>query len=127
MQSKIPINLARNQRKSRNPWESKLWMYLRNRRFYNLKFKRQVSIGTFIFDFGCDERKMLIELDGGQHSESGIHERDEDKEQCAKNQGYQILRFWNNDIDYNIDGVLETIRVAIFTTSPQPSPRQERE
>ncbi len=104
---------SRKLRKTHNPWETKLWQYLRAGRFCNLKFKRQVQIGQYIFDFSCREKMLLIELDGGQHSESNISARDIVKQNFAINQGYKVLRFLNNDIDKNINGVLETIRQNI--------------
>lgn len=104
---------SRELRKTRNPWETKLWQELRAGRFYNLKFKRQVQIGQYIFDFSCREKMLLIELDGGQHSEVEISEKDIVKQNFAIGQGYKVLRFWNNDVYNNIEGVLETIRKNI--------------
>ena len=103
---------SRNQRKSQNPWESKLWHFLRAGRFYGLKFKRQTQIGSYIFDFSCRSKMILIELDGGQHSEDIISEKDRIKQKYAENEGYMVLRFWNNNIDDNMEGVLETIKKA---------------
>lgn len=104
------LAFSRQQRKSQNSWEAKLWQYLRAGRFYGLKFKRQVQIGQYIFDFSCKGKMVLIELDGGQHSEKSISERDKNKENYAESQGYKVLRFWNNDLDKNLEGVLETIK-----------------
>ncbi|MCL5666157.1 MAG: DUF559 domain-containing protein [Patescibacteria group bacterium] len=111
---------SRQQRKSQNPWESKLWQHLRANRFYNLHFKRQVQIGCYIFDFSCRNKMLLIELDGSQHGGEIILRKDRDKQKFAEKQGYKVLRFWNNDVDKNTRGVLETIKEAcgINTTSP---------
>ena len=84
MKSFIPPKLRREQRKSKNPWEAKLWKQLRNRNFYGLKFKRQTGIGKYIYDFVCDEKKLIIELDGGQHSEPEIKAKDLEKENYAQ-------------------------------------------
>ncbi len=99
-------------RKNQTPWEAKLWHYLRAKRFYGLNFKRQVNVGTYIFDFSCREKMVLVEADGGQHSDKKIFDDDKRKQAFAESFGYQVLRFWNNDIDNNIEGVLETIKKA---------------
>jgi len=104
------LSNSKNLRKNQTPWEAKLWARLRAGRFYGLKFKRQVQIGHYIFDFGCREKMLLIELDGGQHSEQKISGHDLKKQNYAKSQGYKVLRFWNNDVDKNIEGVLESIK-----------------
>lgn len=100
-------------RKQSTPWEQKLWYYLRGNRFYGLKFKRQVPMGNYIVDFCCQEKKLVIELDGGQHGESDITKKDIEKQNFLENSGYKVLRFWNNDVDGNIEGVLETIRKEV--------------
>ncbi len=102
MESQVPINLAREQRKPKNPWEAKLWIRLRNRKFYNFKFKRQVRIGFWIYDFCCNEKKLVIELE--------VKENDKNKENYAFSQGYKVLRFQNIDLGRNLEGVLEEIR-----------------
>ena len=99
-------------RKDQTPWEHKLWQYLRAGRFYDLKFKRQVQVGKHIFDFSCREKMVLIEADGGQHSYENISAYDKDKQKYGEKEGYTVLRFWNNDIDNNIEGVLESIKRA---------------
>lgn len=106
------LTYSRNLRKAQTPWEAKLWHYIRAGRFYGLKFKRQVQIGAYIFDFSCREKMLLIELDGSQHQEKNISQKDHDKEDYAKNEGYKVLRFWNNGLDNDLQGVLENIRKA---------------
>jgi very-short-patch-repair endonuclease len=101
-------------RKQSTPWEQKLWYFLRGNRFYGLKFKRQVPFGQYVADFCCQEKKIIIELDGGQHALLEISEKDKLKQQFFEKNGYAVLRFWNNDIDHNMEGVLETIRKSIF-------------
>jgi very-short-patch-repair endonuclease len=97
-------------RKNQTPWEAKFWHYLRAQRFYGLKFKRQVQIGKYIYDFSCREKMLLVEADGGQHNESKISQYDELKQNFAEKIGYKVLRFWNNEIDQNIEGVLSKIK-----------------
>ena len=70
-------------------------------------------MGSFIVDFCCQEKKLVIELDGGQHSELEITAKDKEKQSFLENSGYKVLRFWNNDVDSNIEGVLETIRKEV--------------
>lgn len=104
------LSYSRELRKNKNPWEIKLWQYLRANRFYGLPFKRQVQIDRYIFDFSCRSRMLLIELDGGQHSEKVNKSLDKLKQEYAQNSGYTVLRFQNIDIDKNIEGVLEKIK-----------------
>jgi very-short-patch-repair endonuclease len=82
--------------------ERKLWFVLRDRRFAKFKFRRQVPIGRFIADFVCFERRLVIEVDGGQHADS-ISDQRRDRWFVAN--GYRVLRFWNNEVMRNIDGV----------------------
>ena len=84
--------------RKRNSLEIKLWERLRNRRFYGFKFKNRWSLGI-IYDFSCNEKKIIVELDGGQHSEPEIKTKDENKQQYAIGQGYKVLRFQNIDVD----------------------------
>ena len=98
-------NNARNLRKNQTPQEQKLWNLLRNRRYKNLCFKRQFIIGNYIVDFVCREKKLIIELDGGQHNIDANITYDEERTKYLETEGYRVLRFWNNDIDNNIEGV----------------------
>jgi len=106
------LSNSRNLRKTQTPWESKLWQQLRAGRFYGLKFKRQVQIGMYIYDLSCREKMVLIELDGGQHSEQVISKHDKEKQDFAQQRGYTVLRCWNNELDQNMQGVLEVIKRA---------------
>jgi very-short-patch-repair endonuclease len=108
------IEISRKLRKNETPWEIKLWNYLRDRRLNGCKFKRQVRLGKYIADFYCAEKRLVVELDGGQHSEIAIHEHDQEKENYLKSEGLTILRFWNNEVDSNFEGVLETIRKSLL-------------
>ena len=113
MQSKVSTEIARKLRQSQTPWEAKLWRHLRNRNFYNIKFKRQLRIGRYVYDFGSYEKQIIIELDGSGHTEIETKLKDKDKENYAKSQGYKVLRFWNNDLGSNLEGVLETIKTIV--------------
>jgi very-short-patch-repair endonuclease len=83
---------------------------LRDRRLDGFKFVRQEAIGSFIVDFACRERKLIIEVDGGQHAESA---KDAARDAFLASEGYRVLRFWNNDVLTNREGVLLTILDAL--------------
>ena len=104
---------ARMLRKNSTIQEKRLWNLLKNRQFHNLRFKRQVPIGNYIIDFLCPEIKLVIELDGGQHNEPENIEYDTERTEFLETKGYMVLRFWNNDVYKNINGVLEEIEKYI--------------
>jgi very-short-patch-repair endonuclease len=97
--------------------ELRLWYHLRAHRFMGFKFKRQKPMGHYIVDFVCVERLLIVEIDGGQHAEQV--EYDQCRDAWLRSQGYTILRFWNNEVMQQLEGVLEKIRT---TLSPAPSP-----
>jgi very-short-patch-repair endonuclease len=92
-----------------------LWELLRNRRFVDFKFRRQVPIGTYIADFVCLPARLIVELDGGQHSES---KSDATRDAWLRSQNFRVLRIWNNELHDNRDGVMEAIWLAL-QESPQ--------
>ena len=109
---KISDNLllaSRKLRREQTPWEDKLWYYLREKRFYGLRFRRQFVIGHYIVDFCCFTKKLIIELDGGQHEEETNRQNDAERTAVLEAQGFRVIRFWNNEVDENIEGVLENI------------------
>jgi very-short-patch-repair endonuclease len=101
------IATARKLRRNSTDAELKLWLELRGRRLGGLKFRRQAPISGFVADFLCEDVKLIVEVDGGQHAEH--YEADEIRAGILRSAGYEILRFWNNDVLLNIDGVLEQI------------------
>ena len=103
--------------------ERKLWWHLRHRLAVpDTHFRRQVRLGPYIVDFASHNARLIIEVDGGQHSEQSVAEAK--RTACLKSEGYRVLRFWNNDVLRNIDGVLEAIPSAIASTpTPNPSPQ----
>jgi very-short-patch-repair endonuclease len=107
------VKLSRQLRKKQTPWEKRLWARLKGKQFFGLKFKRQVVIGNYIVDFSCFEKMLIIELDGAGHSEDSARRSDERRTKFLEDRGYKVLRFYNNDIDNNLEGVLETIRFAV--------------
>lgn len=96
------VKRARALRRSSTDAENLLWSRLRNRQFHNLKFRRQVPLGRYIVDFYCHELRLVIEADGGQHSE----EVDRLRTEWLESEGYRVTRFWNHEVMDNIDGVL---------------------
>ena len=105
--------LARNLRKNSTIQERRLWNLLKNRQFHNLKFKRQQPIGDYIVDFICKEAKIIIEVDGGQHNEPKNIEYDKTRTEYLNNLGYKVVRFWNNEIYENIEGVVLRLKEEI--------------
>jgi very-short-patch-repair endonuclease len=83
--------------------EQKLWLLLRDRRFDGIKFRRQVPFGSYILDFACFERRIVVEVDGGQHADSKI---DEIRDSRLRAEGFDVVRYWNNDVLSNPEGVL---------------------
>jgi very-short-patch-repair endonuclease len=86
-----------------------------------LKFKRQKPIGRYIVDFICIEHQLIIEVDGGQHSDQ--MEYDDERTAGLESQGFTVLRFWNHQVLQEMDGVLERIRQAVAPSPPTPLPR----
>ncbi|MBC8556097.1 MAG: endonuclease domain-containing protein [Candidatus Brocadiales bacterium] len=105
-------NIARNLRKRSTDTERFLWRHIRAKQLEGLKFRRQQPIGNYIVDFVCFEKRVLIELDGGQHSLDVEMQKDLIRDKWLEDQGYKVLRFWNNDVLKNINGVLKVIRDA---------------
>jgi len=93
--------------------ERKLWFRIRNNQL-GVKFRRQQPIGNYIADFICFEKKLVIEIDGGEHLEN---KRDEARDKWFRKQRFQILRFWNNEVLANLEGVLKIIKEKL---SPSP-------
>ena len=116
---------AKNMRQVPTDAEAKIWYHLRAKRMCGVKFKRQAPMGAYIVDFVAKHEHLIIEIDGGQHNEQVDNERTK----WLENQGFKVLRFWNNEVLANIEGVLETIRLSleqVRTPSPSPSPARGR-
>jgi len=114
------VSTARRLRRDQTDAERALWFRLRDRRLNGLKFRRQMPIKSYVVDFCCEAAHLVIELDGGQHGERNV----EDAKRTADLEayGYLVLRFWNNDVLSNIDGVLETIAAIASHVPPHPNP-----
>lgn len=100
--------------------EKALWQRLRNGQFHGVRFRRQAVIGRFIADFASYEPKLVIELDGGQHAEQASY--DDKRSAWLAAEGFTVLRFWNNDVLANLDGVVATIEEALLVASRRRDP-----
>jgi very-short-patch-repair endonuclease len=98
--------VARKLRRQRTEAEERLWYHLRGRRLGGYKFRLQRPIGPFVADFCCEGARLVVEVDGGQHADSP---EDVDRAAAIEAAGYQVLRFWNDDVLQNTDGVLTVI------------------
>jgi very-short-patch-repair endonuclease len=96
--------------------ERRLWSALRSRRLQGFKFRRQHPLGNYILDFACIEHRLVIEADGGQHADNLADER---RTAWLESQGWRVIRFWNNDILTNTEGVLDAI-LRILVENPHP-------
>lgn len=134
---KHPRNLtlvprAKTLRRQLTETEKTLWYHLRDRRMQGKKFRRQYPIGGYIADFICVECQLIVELDGGQHSEQTAY--DKKRALWLESQGYRVIRFWNNEVTQQLASVLEMIaKVLVDRESevcgkdPHPNPLPERE
>lgn len=111
--------LARNLRRNQTEAEKRLWRSFRDRQVCGFKFRRQHIIEPYIVDFVCIEKKLIVEIDGGQHAERV--EADKERTSCLENKGYKVIRFWNNEVLGNTDAVLDVI-FDILNETPHPNP-----
>ena len=107
------IELARNLRTNSTEVEKQLWWRLRNRQIDGFKFRRQFPVDGYVLDFACELEKLAIELDGGQHNLPEHIERDAERTAILAKSGWRVLRFWNNEVIENIEGVLTEIQHAL--------------
>ena len=116
--NRFKTNRARDLRRDQTHAERKLWNRIRSRSIDGCKFVRQEPICPYFVDFVCRERRLVIELDGGQHAES---ERDVVRDRWLADHRYRVLRFWNNDVLSNIDGVGDNRRGIRCGDAPSPA------
>jgi very-short-patch-repair endonuclease len=122
---------ARQLRRNLTTAERRLWYRLRGRRFFSYKMRRQVPIGPYVADFVCMDARLIIEVDGGQHAERSA--KDERRDSFLSERGFVTVRFWNNEVLGNFDGVLQTLKEVLVhrmellgrdrRPSPEPLPR----
>lgn len=111
-------------RRSQTVAEKALWRLLKRLPLEHTHFRRQAPIGPYVADFACLTGKVLIEVDGASHTTPEGIARDEERTRFLETGGYRVLRFWNNEIFDNPDGVLETIRLALPTLPMQGAPTE---
>ena len=109
-------NNAKHMRHEPTPAEARFWFHAKNRGIGGMKFRRQVPIGPFIADFLCQEARLIVEIDGGQHREA----RDAKRDAFLKASGFRVLRFWNSDVMADMSAVVDTI-LAELAAPPQPA------
>jgi very-short-patch-repair endonuclease len=113
------LDRARNLRRFSTEAEKLLWSRLRARRLEGFKFRRQVWIGNYVADFLCAEARLVVEADGSQHADQV--EYDGRRTIFLEQEGFSVVRIWNNDVTGNIEGVLSLIRDALLSGAPSPS------
>ena len=119
-QAKQKVERARELRGASTDAERLLWRHLRNRQIEGLKFRRQVPLFGVYADFYCESANLVVELDGGQHAV--MTDRDQNRTEVLQAAGIQVLRFWNNDVLENIEGVLAEIVAITKGATPHPVP-----
>ena len=102
---------TRRLRRDSTDTENALWNLVRGRQLLGYKFRRQMPIGSYIADFVCLERKLIVELDGGQHQEQTDY--DAERTRWLESQGFRVIRFWNNQVLEETDAVQDAILLAL--------------
>ena len=106
---RMSIERARDLRANPTEAEKRLWYALRQCQVEGLRFRRQMPIGYWIVDFACPSRRLIVEVDGGQHADSP---RDARRDSYLASRGWRVLRFWNNEVTGNVEGVVRAIAEA---------------
>jgi very-short-patch-repair endonuclease len=118
-------NLAKQMRHAPTPAEETLWQALRGRRLGNLKFRFQHAVRSYILDFYCPAKKLVIEVDGAIHDDAIVAERDRMRQEIIRLHGYQVLRFANDAVINDLDAVLERILAIACTREDEPTKDHE--
>jgi very-short-patch-repair endonuclease len=119
------IKLAKTLRKKMTEAERKLWGRLKTKQIEGLRFRRQEPIGEYIVDFACYEKRIIIELDGDGHLLKV--EKDNERDDWFSQHGFKVLRFWNQEVLGNLEGVLVMVWNACNHPPPSPLPSREGE
>jgi len=109
------VSRARSLRKTPTDAERLLWRRLRNKQLQGFRFRRQVAVGPYFADFVCLEAKVVVEVDGGQHNESGI---DSARDRYLQGAGFKVMRVWNTDVLANVAGVCDAILEILLAPPP---------
>ena len=113
--------IARRLRKTLTPQEVKVWNHLRSWRKQGFHFRRQAPRRGYIVDFVCLKHRLIIEIDGGQHNVDPHRASDQARDRELSRAGFHVFRFWNSEVDQNLQGVLETIHTVLIERSPHPA------
>jgi len=115
------LRFIRDLRRKSTDAERLLWGLLRNRRLEGFKFRRQHPVGKYILDFYCHEARLGVELDGGQHNDAEQHRKDNARSSFLAREGVTVIRFWNNEVLQQTEGVADKLLLAL---SPALSQRE---
>lgn len=118
---KVLLKRRRELRRNQTDAEKVIWGMVRNKKIFGLKFFRQYSVGSYILDFFCPAIRLCIEADGGQHNNTTSKQYDQTRTDFLKQQNIGVIRFWNNDILQNREGVHQTIVETINKLLPPSS------
>jgi very-short-patch-repair endonuclease len=121
MQKPNLVHRAKELRQSETEAEQIIWSWLRAKKLKGVKFRRQEPIGTYVVDFVSFEKKLIIEIDGGQHNFEETKTNDDARTAWLESQGFRVIRYWNNEVASNLDGVLTQIEEAL-AVHPLPRP-----
>jgi very-short-patch-repair endonuclease len=111
---------ARQLRANQTLAERTLWKHLRSLKPHGFHFRRQVPLDHLIVDFACLRARVVIEIDGGQHNLDAGRQSDEARDMHLRRNGFTVLRFWNNDVMGNVEGVMMVIQGALVRRAPHP-------
>ena len=106
-------NRAKELRQSETEAEQIIWSWLRAKKLNGIKFRRQEPIGIYIVDFVSFEKKLIVEIDGGQHNIEENKANDKVRTQWLESQGFRVIRFWNNEVFTNLEGVITLIEESL--------------
>jgi very-short-patch-repair endonuclease len=105
---------AKKLRANATPHERTLWRALKELPIEGTHFRRQAPIGSYVVDFFCPAKRLIIELDGGHHNDDAIAKRDSDRQAWLEQEGYRVIRFWNSDVTSDLRAVMEKIYVEVY-------------
>ncbi len=118
----MSVERARKLRTNQTDAERVLWRKLRELKSEGFHFRHQAPMGEYIADFACHHARVVIEIDGGQRGATKQIERDTSRTEWLESRGYTVLRFWNNEVLQNLDGVMVSLRAALAELPPPHSP-----
>jgi very-short-patch-repair endonuclease len=112
--------IARELRRNRTGAERERWSRLRQLKEAGFRFRQQTPIDRFVVDFVCLGKRLIVELDGATHGTTEERRKDAERERYLVSQGFRVMRFWNDDVLNNLDGVMDSIVHELNTPTPTP-------